>query len=184
MSQEPKPKVTGFHSKAHWKALGFRVPTKARPSKTEKYLVPGYSTVMRTRNLYSQEQVVPIDPEKAVQRSQAARKGVTTRIVNMVEAVETAELKITSGWTDQQIYESALNTHGGNYLGDPGEFIWSNKKARNTIRHCLTNYEALWRLVNRGPTAECAYSILRDRVDALVEETYPQFAVDAPEVKL
>jgi hypothetical protein len=55
-------------------------------------------------------------------------------------------------------------------------FLWSNKKARNAIRHCRTNYEEQWAKINRGQTGEEAYNILRERVDELVDEAYPQFA--------
>ena len=40
----------------------------------------------------------------------------------------------------------------------------------------LTNYEELLGLINRGPTADGGYRILRDRVNAVVLATYPQFA--------
>jgi hypothetical protein len=171
-----------LRSKSDWKRLGFQVPTKAQPTAKEQYLVPGYRTIYRTRYLYSRAQVVPIDPIQAEKRSQAAAKAVVTRIHRMEEAMKNAELTIVRGYTNRQIYDLALATHGGNYAGDPGEFIWCNSKARNAIRHCLTNYEKLWSKINRGKTAQEAYDILRERVDELVDEAYPQFAEDEPEV--
>ena len=173
-----------LHTRSRWKELGFRVPTKAKPAARESYLVPGYTTVMRERHLFSREQVIAIDSEEAARRSEAAHKAVGTRIERMEQAVEEAELTIIAGKSNEEIFELATQTHGGNYQGDPGEFIWSNRKAHGTIRHCLTNYESLWALINRGPTADIAYQILRGRVDALVDETYPQFAEGAPEVEI
>ena len=173
-----------LHTRSEWKEKGFRVPTKARPAAREPYFVPGYRTVMRERHLFSREQVVAIDAKETKLRSEAARKAVETRIERMEQAVEEAELTIVAGKSNEEIYELAVYTHGGNYQGDPGQFNWSNRKARDTIRHCLTNYEGLWELINRGPTAEFAYQILRDRVDALVDETYPQFAAVATEAEV
>ncbi len=172
-----------LHTRDEWKEKGFRVPTKAQPD-IEPYFVPGYRTVMRERHLFSREQVVAIDAKESKMRSEAAQKGVETRIEHMEQAVEEAELTIVAGKSNEEIYELAAYTHGGNYQGDPGEFIWSNRKARDTIRHRLTNYETVWELINRGPTAKLAYQILRDRVDALVDETYPQFAEGATEVEV
>jgi len=168
-SAEPK-------SKASWKELGFRVPTKCRPAKIEAHHVPGYRTLMRERYMYTSDQVVAIDPEQATKRALASQKAVATRKKNMEDSVENAELTIVSGLSDDEIRRLAISTHGGNYAGDPGEFHWHNGTARNCIRHNLTNYEQLWSLINRGPTAQYAYQILRARVDALVDETYPQYA--------
>lgn len=173
-----------LHTRDEWKEKGFRVPTKAQPAAIEPYFVPGYRTVMRERHLFSQEQVVAIDANESKRRSEAARKAVETRIEHMEQAIEEAELRIVAGKSNEEIYELAVDTHGGNYQGDPGGFIWSNRKARDTIRHRLTNYETLWELINRGSTAKFAYQILRARVDALVDETYPQFAEGATEVEV
>jgi hypothetical protein len=173
-----------LHTRSEWKEMGFRVPSKAQPATKEIYFVPGYRTVMRERHLFSQEQVVAINANEAKRRSEAARKAVATRIEHMEQAIEEAELTIVARKSNEEIYELAIHSHGGNYQGDPGEFRWSNRKARDTIRHRLTNYESLWGLINRGPTAEFAYQILRDRVDALVAETYPQFAEGAEEVEV
>jgi len=112
---------------------------------------------------------------KTEKRKAAARSAVTTRISRMQESMETSELIIQRGWTDEQIYALAVRTHGGNYAGDPGEFRWSKRTARNCIRHNLTNYEQLWRRINRGQTGEQAYQILRERMDKLIDEAYPQF---------
>lgn len=128
--------------------------------------------------------VVAIDAKEAKRRSETARKAFETRIKHMEQAVEESELTIIAGKSNEEICDRAFDTHGGNYQGDPGEFIWSNRKARDTIRHSLTNYESLWGLINRGPTAKFAYQILRDRVDTLVDETYPQFAAGATEVEV
>ena len=108
-------------------------------------------------------------------RQAAARNAVETRIHNMEEAIEHAEITVQPGWTDDQIYKLALETHGGNYKGDPGDFHWCNRTARNCIRHNLTNYEELWTKINRGYTGVLAYQILRDRVDELIDETYPRY---------
>jgi hypothetical protein len=55
--------------------------------------------------------------------------------------------------------------------GDPGEFHWSNRTAVNCILHNL----ALWKIINRGKTGEEAYELLRERVDELIAEAYPQY---------
>ena len=111
-------------------------------------------------------------------RKAAAREAVMTRIFRMEEGMESAEITIQRGWTDEQIYEIAVRTHGGNFMGDPGEFHWSKRTVRTCIRHNLTNYERLWKQINRGETGESAYQILRERVDELVDEAYPQFQGD------
>ena len=113
--------------------------------------------------------------EGSVDRSISARSGVKTRIDNMARQMEDAPISITPGLTDDEIRALAARTHGENYAGDPGEFSWSNRTARNCIRHNLTNYEALWEICNRGETGSRAYEILRKRVDELIDKTYPQF---------
>lgn len=40
---------------------------------------------------------------------------------NMVEDMATVELTNKRGYTEEQIHELALLTHGGNYQGKPGE---------------------------------------------------------------
>lgn len=119
--------------------------------------------------------------ERYAARKAAAEKAIETRMRNMVERMENAEITIIASKTDEEIRRVARNTHGGNYLGDPGLFVWSNRTARNCIRHNLTNYEALWAICNRGYTGEEAYEVLRERVDQLVNETYPQYAEDEAE---
>jgi hypothetical protein len=172
-----------LRTRAAWKTLGYCVPTKADPTKIEQYLVPGYRSVFRQRHLFSFAQVYEVSPNETRRRTEAAAKSTQTRVVNMQKAMEEVELTVTRGKTNEQIRELALLTHGGNYQGDPGEFIWSNRKARNTIRHVLTNYEAQWNKINRGWTGSEAYNILRTRADALVDEAYPQFAEGMPEVR-
>ncbi len=114
--------------------------------------------------------------DAAEARRTAGYEGVGTRVVNMVRRVEAAELTIVRGVSDEEIRKLAMRTHGGNYRGDPGEFRWSPRTARNCIRHNLTNYEKLWKLVNRGETGQPGYEVLRERVEALIDEAYPQFA--------
>lgn len=114
----------------------------------------------------------------AGERSDQAERAVTTRVDNIVKKMGTAEITIQRGLTKEQIHKLAIITHGGNYLGDPGEFVWSNRKARDCIRHNLTNYEQLWNICNRGKTGKAAYELLRSRVDALIDETYPEYASD------
>jgi hypothetical protein len=160
-------------SRPAWEKRGYRVPVRAHHVATEDYLVPGYSTVTRTRHLYSWEQVVPIDQEDRQRRVDAAKKAVKTRAKNMMEYMRTVEITIERGWPENEIHDLALSTHGGNYQGDPGPFDFSNRTARNAIRHCLTNYEDLWSECNRGETGSGAYEILRQRVDALIREAYP-----------
>ena len=171
MSDIPK-----MDTRQGWKAAGYRVPTKAVPVRIEEYLVPGYSTVYRERHLFSADQVVRVSKEEAQRRSRAASKAVVTRMENMEKTMEMVELTIKHGLSNSEIYELAFSTHGGNYQGDAGTFVWSNRKARNAIRHSLTNYEEQWAKINRGFTGEEAYNILRERVDELVDEAYPQFA--------
>jgi hypothetical protein len=98
---------------------------------------------------------------------------------HMEDRCEDAKITIVRGKTDPEIYNLALATYGGNHRGEPkGEFMWSNRTARNCIRHNLTNYEQLWSLINRGETAARAYEILRERVNDLIDEAYPQYAAD------
>jgi len=115
-------------------------------------------------------------------RSYAAMCAAETRTERMVEAIEQAEITIERGWSDEAIRQLAIRTHGGNYAGDPGVFVWSNRTARNTIRHCLTNYESLWRKINRGKTGRPGYERLRARVDALIDVEYPQYREDPPPI--
>jgi hypothetical protein len=171
-------------TRAAWKEQGYRVPTKATPAEIELYLVPGYRSVYRERHLFSFEQVKKVSKEEADRRSASATLGVITRTLNMEAAMENVALTIVRGMSDREIYDLARATHGGNYAGKPGEFHWSNRKARNAIRHCLTNYESQWAKINRGATGEDAYTILRERVDQLVDEAYPQFAEGMPEVAI
>jgi len=112
----------------------------------------------------------------AAQRRQAAHAAVATRIDNMVDAMQNATITIERGWTDDRIRDLAVRTHGGNYGGDPGPFSWTKRTARNCIRHRLTNYEELWAVCNRGETGREAYAVLRERVDALIDDAYPQYA--------
>jgi len=169
---------TKKRGKTEWRELGYRIPCKAKPTGSEEYLVPHYTTVYRTRYLYSYHQAVRIDAVQAAKRSEAAFKGVETRIANMEEAARTCDLWIHEGLSDDEIYTLALATHGGNYAGTPREFNWCYRTARNCIRHQLTNYEQLWGLINRGDSATYAYTILRSRIDALVNKTYPRYAID------
>jgi hypothetical protein len=178
----PKATTDRLLTRDGWKAIGFRVPSKASPAKIESYLVPGYRKVYRDRHLFSSEQVRMIAPGDKERRSTAAVRGIATRTKNMVEDMATVKLTIVRGYTDEQVYDLARSTHGGNYQGDPGEFVWSKKKARDAIRHQLTNYEALWSRTNRGMTGQAAYETLRSRVDQLVDEAYPQFGEDALEM--
>jgi hypothetical protein len=171
-----------LRTRAAWKTLGYCVPTKALPQKIDMYQVPGYTTVFRERHLFAYMQVRPVSEKVKQRRAAAAAKGVSTRVTNMLRAMEEAELTIVRGKTNEEIRDLARMTHGGSYRGDPGEFIWSNRKARNTIRHCLTNYEQQWGRINRGWTGAEAYNILRNRADALVDEAYPQYAAGMPEV--
>jgi hypothetical protein len=117
----------------------------------------------------------------AQNRQASAFAATRTRADNMAERMYNAKLKIVKGWTYDQIYQLAIRTHGGNYEGDPGEFVWDNRKAQAVIRPNLTNYEALWQLCNRGETGREAYEILRQRIDDLIDEAYPQFA-GSPEI--
>jgi hypothetical protein len=136
------------------------------------------------RYLFAFSQVVPIDAAETERRKAAAAKGVVTRVANMEREMATVKLTIQRGWSDLDIYDLAYETHGGNYEGNPGEFYFNNRKARNTIRHKLTNYEAQWERINRGETGERAYQILRARINALVDEAYPRFAEGMPEVRI
>ena len=105
-------------------------------------------------------------------RQEAAEKGVQTRIDNMEDRILAADITIDSTYTIDALLNLAAATHGGNYGGDPGEFRWDYRAAVNCIRHNLTSYERLWRLINRGATGANAYQLLRMRVDDLIEQTY------------
>jgi len=108
-------------------------------------------------------------------RKDAAASGVRTKIENMNQGMRTVEITIVRGKTRAEIRDLAAATHGGNYAGDPGEFYFDDRVARNCIRHNLTNYEELWSLCNRGDTGREAYKILRERVERLIDEAYPEF---------
>lgn len=112
----------------------------------------------------------------AESRKNRSARGVSTRVNNISEGMRNATLTIERGLSKNQIYDLAIRTHGGNYAGNPGEFVWSNRTARNCIRHNLTNYEELWALTNRGSTGRLAYEELRSRVDKLIGEAYPEYA--------
>lgn len=117
----------------------------------------------------------------ALDRSESAKAGVTTRIVNMTERMRAVEITIEAGWPESKLRKLAERTHGGNYAGSMMDrpFRWSKQTARNCIRHRLTNYEQLWELCNRGDTGADAYGVLRDRVDCLIDRTYPAYADEA-----
>jgi hypothetical protein len=91
-------------------------------------------------------------------------------------AMREAKLTIVRDVSTDEIRRLAFATHGGNYRGEPRPFVWSNRAARNYIRHNLTNYEELWEMCNRGETGQEAYDILRRRLDHLIDQAYPQFA--------
>lgn len=112
---------------------------------------------------------------KTKQRRLSSEKAVATKINNMISEMETANIEIVAGKTHREIRNLALDTHGGNYMGDPGPFHFDNQVAINCIRHNLTNYEELWQLCNRGKTGKTPYSILRKRVDDLIRKTYPKY---------
>ena len=112
----------------------------------------------------------------AEDRKGSAVDGVQTRQSHMEEQVSEAEITIDPGWSEERLKALSLSTHGGNYEGEPrGEWHWNNRTARNTIRHCLTNYEDLWKLINRGKTSEPAYRLLSEKVEALIDATYPKY---------
>jgi hypothetical protein len=174
-----------LRTRAAWREAGRRVPTKARPARIESYLVPGYTTVYRDRHLFTFDQTVSITAEHQAKREQAALKAKSTRRENLLKWAETVELTIVVGMSNKQIFDLASDTHGGNYEGKhKGEFYWSNRAARNCVRHCLTNYEQLWSHINRGETCSEAYAILRSRVDAFVDDEYPQFRESEPLAQL
>lgn len=179
---EGETKGPELHSRIAWKELGYRVPTKEKPEEYEAYSVPGHRAMMGFRNMYSRHQVVKVDPVDAERRAKAAQKAIGTRMRKMQEAMANVDLTIHRGRTNEEVYDLARSTHGGNYQGHVGAFRWSNEKARNAIRHNLTNYEALWEEINRGYTGAKAYGILRGRADDLVNAAYPQFAPNQPEV--
>ena len=110
--------------------------------------------------------------EGSNKRREAAEKGVQTRIANMEDRILAADITIDGSYTIDALRSLAAETHGGNYEGDAGELRWDYRGAVNCIRHNLTNYERLWRFINRGATGGNAYLVLRGRVDDLIEQTY------------
>jgi hypothetical protein len=116
--------------------------------------------------------------------ARASKAAIETRKANMQQAMQSAELTIKRGLSNEEIHDLARSSHGGNYQGNPGCFYWSNRAARNAIRHRLTNYESLWEKINRGGTGAGAYVILKGRVETLVDEAYPHFAPGMPEVEI
>ncbi len=96
--------------------------------------------------------------------------------------MQTAKLTVQRGVPDSDIYHLAQDSR--QEFDAHGAFHWNNRVARNTVRHCLTNYEELWWKLNPGAPGITAYNTLRTRVDKLVDETYPQFAENMPEVEV
>jgi hypothetical protein len=111
-------------------------------------------------------------------RAQLAKRGVSSRVESMIAVMGKVEIEIDSDWRTDQIRKAAQAEYLTRQIdrGYTTEFFWSKRAARNFIRRRLTNYEALWSLCNRGETGGPAYAILRSRVDALINEVYPQFA--------
>jgi hypothetical protein len=89
--------------------------------------------------------------------------------------MEKAELTIQRGLSNDAIYNLALDSWPDT---NNTAFFWCNRVARNTIRHCLTNYDK----IDPGAAVIGAYSVLRTRVDRLCDEAYPQYAEGMPEV--
>ncbi len=180
------PAESGYTSATSLRARGWTDAGIRRflgqPDCIEEFKV--YGRGWCTRHLYLSARVREIEqsPEfagwhaKSQRRKASARRAVHVREANMVRRMEDVEITIQGGWTEDQIRALALRTHGGNYQGNPGPFTWSARTARNCIRHNLTNYEMLWGLCNRGATGREAYEVLRRRVDALIDTTYPEFA--------
>jgi hypothetical protein len=165
-----------LRTRSDWKSLRRIVPTKAVPAKKEFYYVPGYMRVTRIRHLFSLDQTVEVSREQSAKRLLVAKLGKETRENNRVDRMQTVKLTIVNGMTDADIYDLASCTHGGRYAGELGEGRLSAKQARDTIRTKLTNYESLRPRITRRQTDNRAYAVLRTRIDALVDETYPQYA--------
>lgn len=165
-----------------WTATAIRKFLPEEPDDTREN--PHYSTAGAAMKLWLRTRVHRVEKTKLFLawkegvggRRRAAAAAVATRTENMAERMRTVEITIERGLTDEQIHRLAERTHGGNYQGEPGPFSWSNRTARNCIRHNLTNYESLWNLCNRGETGAEAYEILRERVDELICDVYPQYA--------
>ena len=144
---------------------------------------PYYRVAGAPMRRYALSRVEAIEPTEAFaaerakteQRRKASAKAVGTKIDNMITAMETAEITIVAGKTRDEIRRLAVATRGGNYLGNPGPFYFDHRVAVNCIRHNLTNYESLCESCNRGETGEVAYQTLRERVDARIRETYPEY---------
>ncbi len=126
-------------TRSAWKELGYSVPTKAEPAKIEEYLVPGYRRVYRDRHLFSFIQVNKVSASVKSKRESAAVKAIQTRTRNMEQAMEMVELTFVSGLSDDKIRNLAILTHGGNYQGKVGEFMWSNRTARNVTQFVTTS---------------------------------------------
>ncbi len=147
---------------------------------------PHYRNAGAPMRLYSIDRITSAEAtedfvaaaKKAADRRDSATLGVATKTANMLKWMQSAELTIIRGKSREEIKRLAIATHGGNYMGDPGEFTWSNRIAINCIRHNMTNYESLWAICNRGDTGQPAYDCLRERIDALITETYPEYFVE------
>jgi hypothetical protein len=140
MTDAHKPEML---TRKEWRQRGYIVPSTASPDKIESFRRGRYDGV---RHLFCFQQVRPVSDRRA----EAAKKALATRVRNMEEAMRTVPLTIVREKSNHEIYRLAVLSHGGNYGGVPGPFYWSNRKARNAIRHNLTNYEAQWSLINRG----------------------------------
>jgi hypothetical protein len=104
-------------------------------------------------------------PEHGAPRSQRVKQG------NPICWRWSPKRRLQSGAAsaNEAIYDLAQATQGGNYEDDSGVFYWSNRTARNCIRHCLTNYEVLWGLINRGDTGRLPYQALREPATASID---------------
>ncbi|GEM_PF-1862292 len=147
---------------------------------------PFYSRAGAPMRLWRAERVAAVSSSQEVQEAllkakknrERGLKGAETRARNIADVCRQAEVKVVV-LPYQRVKELSAATHGGNYMGDPGPWTWSYRAALNCVRHCCTNYEALWQLTNRGSTGEDGYWVLRDRVDTAIEDAYPWLRTEA-----
>ncbi len=137
---------------------------------------PPMSLYLRTRvEQVERDEAFKAAMERTERRKDGAQMAVATRAATIKARCEQVQIKVEVV-SYREVKRLSMATHGGNYEGDPGEWRWNYRAAMSCVRHCLTNYEALWALCNRGFTGQGGYEVLRDRVDDAIMERYPWLA--------
>lgn len=152
-----------------------------KPDRVESYGVRRHRRV--TRYHYSDERVLTAEstPEFAgwragcAARSERAKRTAERRRAEVLEYARTVPLsvpeiplKILQGNALESYYSDPRSECGGG--NDP---LFIGRITANYIRHELTSYDAIIVEMAARPGTDDAYEILRDRVDDLIAERYP-----------